>query len=149
MKRSLMMTMLVLILSACGAQSATSPTTAPATTAPTTPPATVEPTVDLGAMEIKLMPIESVAVNIMESDPVQVAAEISGTLRDGCTEFKDATQTRNGNTITITVNTMRPKDMMCTQDIRFYSTTIKLDGAFPAGNYTVKVNDVEQTFTVK
>lgn len=148
MKR-LLVIMLLGVLVACNAETPSASTTIPAATAQPTTPAVTTPTGDMSAMEIKLMPIESVAVNIMESSPVQVMAEISGTLRDGCTEFKDATQTRNGNTITITVNTTRPKDMMCTQDLRFYSTSVKLDGAFPAGEYVVKVNDVEQPFSVK
>ena len=141
---------LAAVLAGCGSATNTASTSAPAaqpTGAPTGAP-TAAPSVDLAANEIKPMPIDMVNVQIRESQPVQVAVDVTGSLTDGCTEFHQMSQVRTGNTIEITLTTIRPKDMMCTQDIRTYTNTIALEGEFPSGTYIVRVNGVEQTFTI-
>ncbi len=147
MSKWILVLVLATALVGCGTESTTSSTSVPAEN-PTAVPPTSEPTADPAANEIKPMPIETVNVQIRESQPVQVAVEVSGTLNDGCTEFHQMSQVRTGTTIEITITTIRPKDMMCTQQLTFYTNTIALEGEFPSGTYTVRVNGVEQTFTI-
>lgn len=137
---------LAVTLMGCGAQS-TSSTSVPTAT-PTTVAATAIPTVDMAANEINPMPIDRVEVQIRESQPVQVAVAVYGTLSDGCTQFHQMTQRRTGNTIEIEITAIRPKDGMCTQVIKTYTNTIALEGEFPTGTYVVRVNSVEQTFNI-
>jgi hypothetical protein len=134
------------LLAGCSTAQTTSTATPASGTAPTAAPAT--PTADPAGAEIKPMPIESIEVQIRESLPVQVSVLVNGSLTDGCTEFHEATQVRNGNTIELTVNVMRPKDMMCTQELTFYTNTFTLEGDFPPGDYIVRVNGVEKSFKV-
>ena len=49
--------------------------------------------------------VDSVEVFVSETAPVQVYAQAGGQLPDFCTTIGDITQTRNGNTFTITVGT--------------------------------------------
>jgi hypothetical protein len=93
--------------------------------------------------------IDQVKVRIGESLPVQVFAEVTGVLSDGCSEVMPAEQTREGNTITLTINRQRPADAQCIQIAKIYEATIQLTGDLPPGEYVLKVNDVTQAFTVK
>ena len=143
MRKMLMFLFAAVLLAGCS----TGQTTSTATPAgPTAAPAT--PTPDMAGAEIKPMPIDSVEVQIRESQPVQVSVLVSGTLSDKCTTFHEATQVRNGNTIELTITTMRPKDMMCAQMIEIYSNTFPLEGDFPPGDYIVRVNGVEKSFKI-
>ncbi|HYF64684.1 MAG TPA: hypothetical protein VD886_17800 [Herpetosiphonaceae bacterium] len=137
------------LLAGCGTAE-TSPTATPATGGQPTaaPAASPTPAVDMAKFDLKPMPIDSVEVQIRESQPPQVAVMVSGTLSDKCTFFHEATQVRNGNTIEVTVTTMREKDAMCAQMIEFSTQTIALEGDFPPGDYTVLVNGVEQKFKI-
>jgi inhibitor of cysteine peptidase len=134
------------LLAGCSTAQTTSTATPASGGAPTAAPAT--PTPDLAGAEIKPMPIDSVEVQIRESLPVQVSVLVNGSLTDGCTEFHEATQVRNGNTIELTVNVMRPKDMMCTQELTIYTNAFPLEGDFPPGDYIVRVNGVEKSFKI-
>ena len=101
-----------------------------------------------GDMVIKPIQIDQVEVSVAESFPVQVYAHIKGLVGDGCTEALPAQQTRQGHTITITIDSQRPKGAICIQIAKIYDETIRLQGEFPSGDYTLKVNDVTQTFHV-
>ena len=95
------------------------------------------------------MPIQGIEVLLMESDPVQVTVEVNGWLPDSCTVHHETHQAREGNSITIQITTIRPKDLACAAVI----TAIKYQekvfiGALPAGDYTVTVNNVEQQFHI-
>jgi hypothetical protein len=99
---------------------------------------------------IRPAPIEEVDILFAESYPVQVFVKITGGLADGCTEFKELTQERDGKTITIKVTTQRPKDMMCTQEYRLFEKNASLGSDFISGEtYTVKVNDYTTTFIMQ
>ena len=98
--------------------------------------------------ETDRLAVESVQVRIMESFPVQVSAQVKGHLRDGCESLAGTTQSRNGNTVSVTIATERETDRVCTQALVPVEENVRLDGAFPSGTYVVRVNGIEQTFRV-
>jgi inhibitor of cysteine peptidase len=98
--------------------------------------------------ETDRLAVESVQVRIMESFPVQVSAQVKGNLRDGCESLAGTTQSRTGNTVSVTIATERETSLVCTQALVPVEENVRLDGAFPAGTYVVRVNGVEQTFRV-
>jgi hypothetical protein len=139
MKTKLLIVTLSMLLGACAPATFTSPLPA-APASPISPPArdvTIEP-----------IQIEQVEVRIAESFPVQVFAHVRGIVGDGCSSVLPAEQKREGNTITLTINRQRPTDAICTQIAKLYDENIRLEGDLPAGEYTLKVNSVTQTFTV-
>ena len=119
--------LLIVLLAACGAQPAQ-----PAQPAAQTLPA----------------PISSVTVEIAESLPVQVFARIQGEIGDGCNSLGAITQRREGNVIEVDVTINRSNAEACTMIMQMLDERVQLEGEFPAGEYTVRVNGVEQTFTV-
>ena len=97
---------------------------------------------------ISAMPITAVEVLIREIHPIQVAVLVSGTLSDGCTVFHEATQVRTGTTIEVTITTIRGNETLCPDMIQDFTQTITLEGDFPPGDYTVRVNGIEQRFKI-
>ena len=96
-------------------------------------------------------PIESVAVNIAESDPPQYFLEITSGLPDACHAFDRVETDRSGTAITVTViNKVVTGDVMCAQVYETVSNTVELGSEFDAGvTYTVRVNDEMLTFTAQ
>jgi inhibitor of cysteine peptidase len=94
--------------------------------------------------------VESVEIRILESFPVQVSASVTGYLRDGCERLGATTQSRSGNTITVTIATGREqgRGQSCIQVISPVQQEVRLEGAFTAGSYVVRVNGLERTFRV-
>ena len=91
--------------------------------------------------------VEQIEILILESFPVQVNVIAKGYLSDGCTEIGDITKVRDGNTFTVTVETIRPADAMCTEAIVPYEEVISLNVRdLKAGTYTVVVNSVRDSF---
>jgi hypothetical protein len=126
------------------ALAACAPAAAPAPTrSPLSPIVTPDRPMDIAPIQI-----DKVEVQITESQPVQVSAHVTGIIGDGCSSAMPVEQQRDGNTITLTINRQRPADAICTQIAKIYDETIRLQGDFPAGDYTLKVNTVTQTFTV-
>ena len=93
------------------------------------------------------MPIQEIEVLLAESDPVQVTVAVTGWLPDSCTAHHETHQGREGNTITIQITTIRPKDLACATVVTEYQEQVFI-GTLPAGDYTVIVNGVEQEFHV-
>jgi len=94
--------------------------------------------------------VDSVDVRILESFPVQVQVVVQGNLPDGCTEIDEAIVEREGDRFDVTLTTRRPADALCTQAIIPYEQIIPLNvDELPAGEYTVNVNDVTETFTLE
>lgn len=127
------------------------------TVTPTTPPAAAVPAPGVAEpplidpnpnVDITEIPVDSVEIVIRESSPPQVAAQVKGTLGDGCAELKEIVQKRNGNTIEITVTAARPRDAMCTAIAKGFDQAIDLEGDFAPGEYLVVVNGVEQRFKI-
>jgi hypothetical protein len=113
-----------LALAACGAQ--------PAQPGTTTSPANVT----------------GVEVSVRESLPVQVEAHITGQLGDGCMSLGPITQTRSGNLIEVSVPAIRTQAEICTMVMQLIDERVTLEGEFAPGEYTVRVNGVETSFTV-
>ena len=91
-------------------------------------------------MESGLAIVDSVTV---EQQGDQYVATISGALPDGCTQISGTSQSVSGSTISITVETQRPVDMMCTQALTPYSEQVVLDtSGLAPGRYTVEANGV-------
>ena len=91
--------------------------------------------------------IQSVEIRIAESFPVQVFVAVIGIAPDTCTVPYETHETRDGNTITIQMTTIRPKDAVCATVITEYMEVIPL-GRFLTGDYTVIVNGVKREFHI-
>jgi hypothetical protein len=92
--------------------------------------------------------VQSVEIQILESFPVQVNAIARGQLPDaGCTTIADISQSRSGNTFTVTLTTKVDPNAVCSQVITPFEYVIPLDvsSLLPA-QYIVNVNGVEAFF---
>lgn len=136
-----------LVLAACGSTGAQpSGNTASAATVPS---ATALPEGTKQPMPYETpAQIDSVEVQIAESHPVQVFAQVKGTLGDGCTSLGTISQKRNTNTIEVTVLANHTGAEVCTMIAQIIDKNIALEGDFPAGQYVVRVNGVEKQFSV-
>ena len=97
-------------------------------------------------VEIRPAPIDEVKVNLLKSNPVQVAVYIKGGLPDGCTTFHDIETTRDGNTVNIKVTVQRPRGVSCPAVYTNFEQYVNLGTDFAIGTYTLKVNDYTTTF---
>ena len=94
--------------------------------------------------------IENVEIMILESFPVQVMVSAKGYLPDGCTEIDTITTSKDGNTFTISITTIRPADAICTQAIVPFEESIPLNVlGLKAGTYVVMVNEVSDSFELQ
>lgn len=91
--------------------------------------------------------IDRVDVLILESSPPQVTVRVEGVLGDGCATLHSVGQQRSGNTVTVTILRERPREAVCTQIAKLYDDVIRLEGQFPPGDYLLRVNSVEKTFS--
>lgn len=90
--------------------------------------------------------VETINVTL-ESLPAKVHVIAKGHLPDGCTEINEIKTEREGNTFNINISTKRPRDAICTQAIENFTKKISLDvRGLKAGNYTVNVNGVNESF---
>ncbi len=89
--------------------------------------------------------VEAVEVQVLESEPPQLQLTISGYLPDGCEVPIDSHQTREGQTVRVTLKRELPPDTVCTAVIRPYEQELLLEGNFEPGVYQIQVND----FTVE
>jgi uncharacterized protein YgiM (DUF1202 family) len=108
-----------------------------------TDPAFTKPTDNSG-----LADVQSVEIQILESDPVQVNAIARGYLPDsGCTTIADVSQVRNGNTFMIIMKTKYDPQALCAQVLTPFEQVISLDvSSLLPGTYIVIVNAVETSF---
>jgi inhibitor of cysteine peptidase len=93
--------------------------------------------------------VEEVDVRILESFPVQVHVTARGYLPDGCTVINSNATTvqRKGNTFNVYLETVRPREAVCTEALVPFEQNIPLNVyGLERGTYTVNVNDVEETF---
>ncbi len=80
-------------------------------------------------------------LTILESYPVQVNLYLNGRLPTPCHELRVAVDPPDKeNRIYIDVYTLVDPAIMCIQVIKDFDTTVSL-GTFPAGHYSVYVND--------
>jgi inhibitor of cysteine peptidase len=93
--------------------------------------------------------VDGVTIGIMESMPLQAAAEISGSFADGCTTLGDVVVNRLDNTFYITLKATRPADQMCTQALVPFTQSVALNiYGLKAGDYKVVVGESEATFNL-
>ena len=94
--------------------------------------------------------VEDVQIMILESFPVQVMVNAKGYLPDGCTEIDTITTSKDGNTFTVSITTIRPADAICTQAIVPFEESIPLNVlGLKAGTYDVVVNEVSSSFELQ
>lgn len=107
------------------------------------------PTSPEGEVSYDLAPVDNVDILIMESFPVQVRVVITGNLPDGCSQIDEAQVTREDKPFHVELTTRRPVDKECTEALVPYEENVPLDVVgLPAGEYTVEVNGVTETFTL-
>ncbi|HET9589778.1 MAG TPA: SH3 domain-containing protein [Anaerolineales bacterium] len=92
--------------------------------------------------------VQSVEIQILESYPLQVNAIARGFLPDaGCTTISGTSQTRTGNTFTVTVTTKFDPQVVCAQVLTPFEHVIPLEvGSLLPARYIVRVNGVEASF---
>ncbi len=95
--------------------------------------------------------LEEMAVNVMESFPVQVSVTLKGYVPDGCTKIHEITSERDEQTFDIKIITKRPGgDVMCTMAIVPFEETIALDvNGLQAGEYVVRCGNLSENFTLE
>ena len=93
--------------------------------------------------------VESVEVIVQAGDPPQASAHVRGVLGDGCSSVHSVEQERSGNTVVLTILKQRPANAICIQIARLYDETIRLEGAFPPGDYVLRVNGTQTSFATK
>lgn len=120
---------LVLFFAACGQ--------------PGAPSASPSPTMIVGRIQI-----DSVAVRLAQSFPVQAFVRVKGVVGDGCSSLLPIEQSRAGNVITLEIKRQRPRDAICTQIAILFDQEIRLEGEFRTGEYTLYVNGIAQSFRV-
>jgi uncharacterized protein YraI len=111
---------------------------------PPTPFVTEEPIIPVTGVAV----VQSVDLQILGSQPLQVNALVRGQLPDaGCTTISGINQTRDGNTIKVTLTTTIDPLALCAQALTPFEQVVALDVAsLPPAEYTVDVNGVTQTF---
>jgi hypothetical protein len=84
--------------------------------------------------------IDTVEALLLESFPVQISLKVTGYQPDGCDVPVQVTQVRDGNNVKVEIFRELPADAICTMIIKSYENSIKLDGGFEPGTYTIDVN---------
>ena len=92
--------------------------------------------------------INTVAVNVLESDPPQLSLDISGEHPDGCQYPVQVEQQREGSTIRVAVYRELPLDVFCPMVLQPYQGRVQLEGGYESGEYTIHVNSHTQTIQI-
>lgn len=93
--------------------------------------------------------VESLAVQILESFPVQVQAVVRGQLPDACTFIKSTEVITAGPTFRIHITTARQPNQSCAQVLTPFEEIIEINVVgLPAGQYDVRINDLVEPFTL-
>ena len=119
---------------------------APAQAAPTTVPGGDEQAAE-PQMRV-LAVVESVDALLMESFPVQITLQVSGYHPDGCDATVEVTQRRDGNQVFVEVYRVLPAAVMCPMVLRPLDETVRLEGGFEPGTYSIDVNGVVIEVTI-
>ncbi len=93
--------------------------------------------------------VQSVAIQILNSEPPQVNAIVRGILTESCATLGESQVQYSGNTFHITVLAVSPSDRGCAPLSSGFETTIALETrGLPAGTYTVAANGVTAVLTL-
>ena len=92
--------------------------------------------------------VQSVEIQILESQPLQVNAIVRGQLPNvSCTKISSVSQVRDGNTFRLTLTTATDPLLPCAPALAPFEQIVPLDVSnLPPAKYTVNANGVEQTF---
>lgn len=94
--------------------------------------------------------VDSIHIAVLESFPVQIQVNIEGQLPDGCIEIETIEAQRQGSLFQIQINTRRMDDADCPPAQQPFESQVMLDVfQLPAGEYTVEVNDLQESFTLE
>lgn len=131
----------LLLLTSCA--SSVSSTAVPTAQAHPTPQAT-QP--QLTSREAQ---VQSVEIQTLNTDPVQINAFVHGSLTESCATLGESQVQYSSNTIGITVYAVSRSDIGCVQATTPFETTIPLNtNDLPNGTYTVVANGVSAVFTL-
>ena len=110
--------------------------------------ATPPPAMTPGTPSTGVAIVQSVEIQIRESQPLQVDAIIRGQLPDGgCTTISSVDQSRDGNTFNITLITTTDPLAVCTLAATPFEQAVALElSNLPPATYTVIANGVVATF---
>ena len=97
--------------------------------------------------ETELLQVQSLEVLVAESFPAQATVRVHGLLPSGCSSVGSVTQTRSGNAWDLVI-TVRRSSELCTQAVRDVEQAVRLEGALSPGQYVVRANGFQQTFTI-
>ncbi len=93
--------------------------------------------------------VESVEIQVGQTDPNQVNAIVRGNLPDACTKLQNSQVSFKGDTFQIKLTVTSPANIGCVQIVTPYEETIALDTAnLTPGTYTVIANSVSAVFTL-
>jgi inhibitor of cysteine peptidase len=84
--------------------------------------------------------VDSQEILLMESFPVQVALQVSGSLPTPCHMLRaEVSEPDSQNNIHVELWSLSEPDVVCVQVVQAFETSIPL-GSYPEGDYTVHVN---------
>src|SRR5512143_2542482 len=111
-------------------------------------PATSTPVVT-AAMSQREAQVQSVEIQVLQSDPPQVNAVVRGNLTESCAALGESRLQYAGNTFQITVYAISPTDRGCAQVTTPFETVIPLDtNGKPAGTYQATANGATAVFSL-
>ena len=90
--------------------------------------------------------VDRIQVNVVRSVPPKVFVRVQGNML-ACAQLGAVEQQRKGQTVAVTILTHTPRTL-CTMMARLIDETIRLEGDFGPGSYTLEVNGVVKKFTV-
>lgn len=74
---------------------------------------------------------------------------IKGSFPDDCTELHDVEQERAGNIVNVQATMRRAQGAVCHRVRRAYRFYVPIEGTFRPGDYTLKVNRINYTFSLR
>src|SRR6516164_8276226 len=99
-----------------------------------------------GKME-GLLTVQRIEVKVAHSVPPQVFVRVHGVVLNGCTDIGAVEQHKDGPIVTVTMP-IHSRDRVCPMIARLIDQTVKLEGDFRPGSYTVNVNGVVEQFKI-
>lgn len=93
--------------------------------------------------------VQSVEIELLEANPIQVNAIVRGNLTESCATLDEHRTEYQTNTFTISLFVVSRSDLDCAQATSPFETTITLEtNNLPAGTYTVIANGVSAVFSL-